>query len=250
MGGAGRLFDRHRGDETVDRATVASRQAVSAHGDRTGGDPEPHRLGERAAARDPSRDPSRHRVSGAAVVGRTELWAVCPVEVPVEQRDRSLAAARDDDLLGTVLPEPACRRHSVLGSGVVAEAAVGAQLILTPAAEGMIGALSKAEEMAAADSRYFIPQQFQNPANPEVHRRTTAEELWADTDGQIDILVAGVGTGGTVTGVAEAIKERKPAFQVIAVEPSASAVLSGRPRGRASTTRCSWGLRRWSSRAA
>jgi cysteine synthase A len=109
--------------------------------------------------------------------------------------------------------------------------ALGADLILTPAAEGMIGAVKKAEEMAAMDPRYFIPQQFQNPANPEVHRRTTAEELWRDTDGQIDILVAGVGTGGTVTGVAEVIKPRKPSFKVIAVEPSASAVLSGKPRG-------------------
>jgi cysteine synthase A len=109
--------------------------------------------------------------------------------------------------------------------------ALGAELILTPAAEGMPGAIRKAEEMAAADPRCFIPQQFQNPANPEIHRKTTAEEVWRDTDGQVDIFVAGVGTGGTVTGVAEVIKPRKPSFQVIAVEPSASAVLSGRPRG-------------------
>ncbi|HEU4754940.1 MAG TPA: cysteine synthase A, partial [Armatimonadota bacterium] len=109
--------------------------------------------------------------------------------------------------------------------------ALGADLVLTPAAEGMIGALRKAEEMAAADSRYFIPQQFDNPANPAIHRRTTAEEIWRDTDGQVDILVAGVGTGGTITGVAEVIKPRKPSFKAIAVEPSASAVLSGKPRG-------------------
>lgn len=109
--------------------------------------------------------------------------------------------------------------------------ALGADLILTPAAQGMIGAVQKAEELAAADPRYFIPQQFQNPANPEIHRRTTAEELWRDTDGQIDFLVAGVGTGGTITGVTEVIKERKPSFKAIAVEPAASAVLSGRPRG-------------------
>jgi cysteine synthase A len=109
--------------------------------------------------------------------------------------------------------------------------ALGAQLILTPAAEGMIGAVSKAEELAAADPRYFIPQQFQNPANPAVHRRTTAEEIWNDTDGQVDIFVGGVGTGGTITGVGEVIKQRKPGFQCIAVEPAASAVLSGRPRG-------------------
>jgi cysteine synthase A len=109
--------------------------------------------------------------------------------------------------------------------------ALGAELILTPAAEGMIGALTKADEMAKADPRYFIPQQFENPANPAIHRATTAEEIWRDTDGQVDILVAGVGTGGTITGVAEVIKERKPSFKAIAVEPSASAVLSGRPRG-------------------
>jgi cysteine synthase A len=109
--------------------------------------------------------------------------------------------------------------------------ALGAELILTPAAEGMLGALSRAEQMSAADPRYFIPQQFQNPANPEVHRRTTAEEIWRDTDGKVDFLVAGVGTGGTITGVTEVIKARKPDFKAIAVEPAASAVLSGKPRG-------------------
>jgi cysteine synthase A len=105
--------------------------------------------------------------------------------------------------------------------------AYGAELILTPGEEGMTGAISKAQEMAAADSRYFIPQQFENPANPAVHRRTTAEEIWRDTDGQVDILVAGVGTGGTITGIGETIKERKEAFEAIAVEPADSPVLSG-----------------------
>ncbi|MDH7487650.1 MAG: cysteine synthase A [Anaerolineae bacterium] len=105
--------------------------------------------------------------------------------------------------------------------------ALGAQLILTPGAEGMSGAVRKAEEMAAADPRYFMPQQFKNPANPEIHRRTTAEEIWRDTDGQVDIVVAGVGTGGTITGVAEVIKARKPGFRAVAVEPAASPVLSG-----------------------
>jgi cysteine synthase A len=109
--------------------------------------------------------------------------------------------------------------------------ALGAELILTPAGEGMLGALRKADEMAAGNPRYFIPQQFKNPANPDVHRRTTAEEIWADTDGQVDILISGVGTGGTITGVAEVIKPRKPKFKAIAVEPAASAVLSGKPRG-------------------
>jgi cysteine synthase A len=105
--------------------------------------------------------------------------------------------------------------------------ALGAELILTPGAEGMPGAVRKAEELAAQDSRYFIPQQFKNPANPEIHRRTTAEEIWRDTDGEVDVVVAGVGTGGTITGIAEVLKDRKPGFQAIAVEPSASPVLSG-----------------------
>jgi cysteine synthase A len=109
--------------------------------------------------------------------------------------------------------------------------AYGAELILTPAAEGMPGAIQRAEEMAAADPRYFIPQQFQNPANPEIHRRTTAEEIWRDTDGRADVLVAGVGTGGTITGVGEVLKARRPSFRCVAVEPDASPVLSGGAKG-------------------
>jgi cysteine synthase A len=109
--------------------------------------------------------------------------------------------------------------------------AYGAELILTPAAEGMPGAIKRAEEMAAADPRYFIPQQFTNVANPEIHRRTTAEEIWRDTDGQADVLVAGIGTGGTITGVGEVIKARKPSFRCVAVEPDASPVLSGGVKG-------------------
>ena len=109
--------------------------------------------------------------------------------------------------------------------------AYGAELVLTPGAERMPGAIRKAEEMAAADPRYFIPQQFENPANAEIHRTTTAEEIWRDTDGKADILVSGIGTGGTITGVGEVIKARKPSFQCVAVEPDASAVLSGGPAG-------------------
>ncbi|MEA4910329.1 MAG: cysteine synthase A [Anaerolineaceae bacterium] len=109
--------------------------------------------------------------------------------------------------------------------------AYGAELILTPGSEGMGGAIRKAEELAASDSRYFMPQQFENPANPEVHRRTTAEEIWRDTDGKVDILVAGVGTGGTITGVGEVLKAHKPSFRAIAVEPDASPVLSGGQKG-------------------
>jgi cysteine synthase A len=109
--------------------------------------------------------------------------------------------------------------------------AYGAELVLTPGSEGMPGAIRKAEEMAAQDPRYFIPQQFENPANPQVHRQTTAEEIWRDTDGKADILVAGIGTGGTITGVGEVIKAHKPSFRCVAVEPDASAVLSGSPKG-------------------
>ncbi len=109
--------------------------------------------------------------------------------------------------------------------------AYGAELVLTPGAERMPGAIKKAEDMAAADPRYFIPQQFENPANVEVHRRTTAEEIWRDTDGKADFLVSGIGTGGTITGVGEVIKARKPAFKCIAVELDASPVLSGGQAG-------------------
>jgi cysteine synthase A len=106
-------------------------------------------------------------------------------------------------------------------------AVLGAQLVLTPGAEGMKGAIQRAEALAAQDPRYLVLQQFENPANPEVHRRTTAEEIWNDTDGKVDVLVSGVGTGGTVTGVAQVIKQRKPSFRAVAVEPKDSPVLSG-----------------------
>ena len=109
--------------------------------------------------------------------------------------------------------------------------AYGAELVLTPGPEGMLGAIRRAEEIVAADPNCFMPQQFNNPANPEVHRRTTAEEIWRDTDGKVDIVVAGVGTGGTITGVGEVLKERKPGFQAIAVEPEASPMLSRGTKG-------------------
>jgi cysteine synthase A len=109
--------------------------------------------------------------------------------------------------------------------------ALGAELILTPAAEGMPGAVRKAEELAAKDGKYFMPQQFKNPANPEIHRKTTAEEIWRDTGGQVDIVVSGVGTGGTITGVGEVLKSRKPGVKMVAVEPVASPVISQRLAG-------------------
>ena len=109
--------------------------------------------------------------------------------------------------------------------------AFGAELILTPGPEGMGGAIARAEQLAKENENYLMPQQFANPANPEIHRKTTAEEIWNDTDGRVDILVSGVGTGGTITGVGQVLKERKPNVQIIAVEPSASPVLSGGQKG-------------------
>jgi cysteine synthase A len=131
-----------------------------------------------------------------------------------------VAAARGYKLVLT-MPETMSRERRMLLR------AYGAELILTPGGEGMRGAIRKAGELAESDSRYLMLNQFENPANPEAHRRTTAEEIWRDTDGQADILVSGVGTGGTITGVGEAIKARKSSFQCVAVEPAASPVLSG-----------------------
>ena len=124
-----------------------------------------------------------------------------------------------------VMPETMSRERKLMLK------AYGAELILTPGPEGMPGAIKKAKELAAADPRYFIPQQFDNPANPAIHRRTTAEEIWRDTDGQVDIFVSGIGTGGTITGVGEVLKAKKPGVQIVAVEPDASPVLSGGARG-------------------
>jgi len=124
-----------------------------------------------------------------------------------------------------VMPETMSRERKLLLK------AYGAELFLTPGPEGMPGAIKKAEELAAADPRYVIAQQFENPANPEIHRKTTAEEIWRDTDGRVDIFVSGIGTGGTITGVGEVLKARNPDIQVIAVEPDASPVLSGGQRG-------------------
>lgn len=124
-----------------------------------------------------------------------------------------------------VMPETMSRERRLLLK------AYGAELVLTPGPDGMGGAIRKAQEMAEADARYLIPQQFENPANPEIHRKTTAEEVWRDTDGQVDIFVSGIGTGGTITGVGEVLKARKPGVKIIAVEPDASPVLSGGQKG-------------------
>ena len=131
-----------------------------------------------------------------------------------------VAAARGYKLILTMPDTMSVERRQLLSI-------FGAQLILTPGAEGMKGAIKKAEELAAANPNYYMPQQFKNPANPEIHRLTTAEEIWRDTDGRVDILVAGVGTGGTITGISEVLKQKKPGFKAIAVEPAGSPVLSG-----------------------
>lgn len=136
-----------------------------------------------------------------------------------------VAAARGYKLILT-MPKTMSKEQRILLR------AYGAELILTPASEGMPGAIKRTEELAASDpEHYFVPQQFKNPANPEIHRKTTTEEIWKDTDGKVDFVVAGVGTGGTITGVGEVIKVRKPSFEAIAVEPNASPVLSGEQKG-------------------
>lgn len=136
-----------------------------------------------------------------------------------------VCAARGYRLILTMPDTMSLERRQLL-------AAFGAELVLTPGAEGMPGAVRRAEELMATNPRFFMPQQFRNPANPEIHKLTTAEEIWRDTDGRVDILVSGVGTGGTITGVAEIIKQRKPEFKAIAVEPRDSPVLSGGKPGR------------------
>jgi len=135
-----------------------------------------------------------------------------------------VAAARGYKLVLTMPDTMSIERRVLLR-------AYGAELVLTPGKDGMPGAIAKAEELAKSDQRYFVPQQFENPANPAIHRATTAEEVWKQTDGKIDFFISGVGTGGTITGVAQALKERKPDAKFIAVEPAASPVLSGGQKG-------------------
>jgi cysteine synthase len=136
-----------------------------------------------------------------------------------------VCAARGYRLMVTMPESMSLERRRLLG-------ALGAEIVLTPAAEGMPGAVRKAEELAARNANYYMPQQFKNPANPEIHRRTTAEEIWRDTAGAVDIVVAGVGTGGTITGVGEALKARKPGVRMVAVEPAASPVIAQRLAGQ------------------
>ena len=136
-----------------------------------------------------------------------------------------VCAARGYKLMVTMPESMSVERRRMLK-------ALGAELVLTPAAEGMPGAVKKAEELVAANKNYFMPQQFKNPANPAIHRKTTAEEIWRDTDGQVDIFVSGVGTGGTITGVGEVLKKRKPSVRIVAVEPANSPVIAQKKAGQ------------------
>ena len=136
-----------------------------------------------------------------------------------------VCAARGYKLMVTMPESMSLERRRLLK-------AFGVEIVLTPAAEGMPGAVRKAEELVGQNKNYFMPQQFKNPANPEIHRKTTAEEIWRDTDGQVDIFVSGIGTGGTITGVGEVIKSRKPDFQTVAVEPANSPVITQRKAGQ------------------
>lgn len=173
----------------------------------------------------------KDRIAVAMIDAAEEAGLIGPDTVIVEPTSGNtgiglamVAAARGYRLILT-MPETMSKERRALLRGY------GAELVLTPGPDGMGGAIAKAKELVAAHPNYFLPQQFENPANPEIHRKTTAEELWRDTDGQIDILVAGVGTGGTITGVAEVLKARKPSFKAVAVEPDGSPVLSGGPKG-------------------
>ncbi len=137
-----------------------------------------------------------------------------------------VCAARGYRLMVTMPESMSVERRRMLKS-------LGAELVLTPAAEGMPGAVRKAEELVSHNANYFMPQQFKNPANPEIHRKTTAEEIWRDTGGAVDMVVCGVGTGGTITGVGEVLKSRKPSLRMVAIEPAASPVISQRLAGEA-----------------
>ena len=173
----------------------------------------------------------KDRIGEAMITAAEKTGQIKPDTILVEPTSGNtgialamVAAARGYKIVLTMPETMSKERRALLR-------AFGAQLILTPGPDGMGGAIRKAEELAASDPRYLLLQQFNNPANPEIHRQTTAEEIWRDTDGKVDILISGVGTGGTITGISEVLKARKPSFQAIAVEPDASPILSGGIKG-------------------
>ena len=173
----------------------------------------------------------KDRIGVAMIDAAEEAGLLTPDSIIVEPTSGNTgialaftAAARGYQCV-IVMPEKVSQERKLMMK------ALGAELILTPDQEGMDGAIARAEALVASDPRYFMPNQFANPANPEIHRRTTAQEIWRDTDGRVDILVAGVGTGGTITGTGEGLKALNPEIQVIAVEPAASPVLSGGEKG-------------------
>lgn len=173
----------------------------------------------------------KDRIGEAMIAAAEKAGQIKPDTILVEPTSGNtgialamVAAARGYKIVLT-MPETMSKERRALLRGY------GAELILTPGPDGMGGAIRKAEELAASDPRYLLLQQFNNPANPEIHRRTTAEEIWRDTEGKVDILISGVGTGGTITGVGEVLKARKPSFKAIAVEPDSSPVLSGGAKG-------------------
>ena len=173
----------------------------------------------------------KDRIGEAMIAAAEKAGLIKPDTILVESTSGNtgialamVAAARGYKIVLTMPETMSKERRALLR-------AFGAELILTPGPDGISGAIRKAEELGATDPRYLLLQQFKNPANPEAHRKTTAEEIWRDTGGKVDILISGVGTGGTITGVGEVLKARKPSFQAIAVEPDTSAVLSGGPKG-------------------
>ena len=173
----------------------------------------------------------KDRIGEAMITAAEKAGLIKPDTILVEPTSGNtgialamVAAARGYKIVLT-MPETMSKERRALLRGY------GAELILTPGPDGMGGAIRKAEELAASDPRYLLLQQFKNPANPDVHRRTTAEEIWRDTDGKVDILISGVGTGGTITGISEVLKAKNPSFRAIAVEPDASPVLSGGTKG-------------------